>query len=783
MLFNSTKIFLFILLFAFCDNTIVFSQPSIKWQSAVGDSSDQRDNEQIVKVQDGYIIATGGDLFTVQGYEFDRFQLYKIDFSGNVIWSRKINPKGLSGLTFYITADGNNGVFYACSYIPKLNNPDDSMKTIIGRESGSGDSLWQVVVAGDRNTSPRALIKTADDGCMLAGSTNDVFLVKVSKKGEIEWSKNYGGSQNDVAQCVFQTKDNGYIFFANTASHNGIVHNPYSSDEPWIVKTDKNGKIIWNKVYGGSGYTVLTNAIILKDGDPLFICITRSSNGDVGTHIGSVDGWVVKLDTMGNIIWKKVIGGTNADDIYYASEKNNGDLLFFGQTSSNNGDVTHFHGKSDIWVSDLDSNGKVKWSRAYGTSNYEFGTLSNPYLNSTGYYFSTQLGPDRDGDLSQIVDTTKGNTWLVKLNDNGDIIWQKIVKPDASLMSLNPAADSTLLFMAFGSLSKAKGADIIVTKFCENIPDTVLIASNAYQICAGDSLKISAKNNYSGYKWSDGDTTKQTVIKNTGKYYVTVSDNNGCSFTSYPSVNVTVNSLPDTPAIKLKNDTLFTKSKNVIYQWYFNDTLINNADTNFVVPDKVGYYKVVVTNINGCSQTSLPFYFNVLASDLFGFTGKINAYNITLQWRTGESDLKYFTVQKSVDGNIFSDIGHVETDKSNNYQFIDYNPFSGRNYYRIESINADNVVLLSNVISIPFFSAINIKIFPNPVAGKLNIISNTYLHNAQIMLYSSDGVSIMHFNQDLNFITTIDISRLSKGSFFLVIKNEQYYKKLTFLKE
>ncbi|OIP00593.1 MAG: hypothetical protein AUJ98_07060 [Bacteroidetes bacterium CG2_30_33_31] len=110
----------------------------------------------------------------------------------------------------------------------------------------------------------------------------------------------------------------------------------------------------WDETYGSTGNDVANSAIILNDGNYLIVGFTDSKGS------GKKDGWAVKINTSGELIWDEVYGGAQDDEIMDVVEMPNGDIAFTGYTQSIGA------GKSDFWLILADENGKEKWSKAYG---------------------------------------------------------------------------------------------------------------------------------------------------------------------------------------------------------------------------------------------------------------------------------------------------------------------------------------------------------------------------------------------------------------------------------
>ena len=244
----------------------------------------------------------------------------------------------------------------------------------------------------------------------------------------IQWAKCFGGSGEDRANSIQQTSDGGYIVAGSSTSTNGDVSGNHGSADYLILKLNSTGNIEWKKSYGGSGFDNARSIQQTSDGGYIVVGSTSSTDGDVSGNHGSADYWILKLNSTGNIEWKKSYGGNSTDIGFSIQQTNDGGYIMSGWTLSNDGDVTGNHGYSDLWIVKLNSNGAIIWQKSIGGSNYDGYTGSSVDLpciqqtNDGGYIVSGASGSN-DGDVSG----NHGNNdyWIVKLNSNGDIMWQK----------------------------------------------------------------------------------------------------------------------------------------------------------------------------------------------------------------------------------------------------------------------------------------------------------------------------------------------------------------------
>jgi hypothetical protein len=134
-------------------------------------------------------------------------------------------------------------------------------------------------------------------------------------------------------------------------------------------------------------------------------------------------------------------------------------------------------------------------------------------------------------------------------------------------------------------------------------PTVSITADGPLNFCEGGSVTLTA-NAGASYLWTTGATTRSIVVTQGGLYRVTVTNANGCSATSAPTV-VTVNALP-AATVTASGPTTFcaggsvtlTASSGASYLWS------NGAITPSITANSSGSYSVTVTSAAGCSATS-----------------------------------------------------------------------------------------------------------------------------------------------------------------------------------
>lgn len=246
--------------------------------------------------------------------------------------------------------------------------------------------------------------------------------VIVFAQADIQWQKCFGGSDSDEAYSIVQSIDGDYVIAGYTRSNDGDVSG-YNGGlyDAWVIKTNTLGDIVWKKCLGGSGSDVAYCIELTADGGYILACSTESSDGDVTDFKGGVDAWIVKLNSEGEIEWQKCYGGSQMEKAFQIKRTSDEGYVFVGSTFSNNGDVSLNHGSEDIWVVKLDGFGNIEWEKSLGGSDGEQASSIMETIDY-GYIVAGSTGSN-NGDVSGYHGNT--DAWVVKLSNTGVVEWQK----------------------------------------------------------------------------------------------------------------------------------------------------------------------------------------------------------------------------------------------------------------------------------------------------------------------------------------------------------------------
>ena len=180
---------------------------------------------------------------------------------------------------------------------------------------------------------------------------------------------------------------------------------------------------VFNKIYGGSMDDRANAFDKTQDDGYIMAGFTFSNDGDISGNHGLTDAWVIKLDGNGNKVWQKVLGGTGSDQATSIKTTSDGGYIMVGTTTSNDGDVSYhaINSYNDVWVVKLDGNGNIVWQKILGGVNEDFANSIG--VTPDGSYILAGSTSSTDGDVKG--NHGSGDAWVVKLDAGGNILWQK----------------------------------------------------------------------------------------------------------------------------------------------------------------------------------------------------------------------------------------------------------------------------------------------------------------------------------------------------------------------
>lgn len=272
---------------------------------------------------------------------------------------------------------------------------------------------WERWFGGSEDDKAYSVQQTSDGGYIIAGYTysseagsSDVYLVKTDSEGNMEWEKTFGGKGSDIGYSVRQTKDGGYIVGGFTSSYGA------GGDDAYLIKTDAAGNMQWEQVYGGSKQDQYYSVRQTLDGGYVLVGATFSFGA------GHRDGHLIKTDSDGNVQWDKTFGGGNHDATGWVEQTTDGGYIVAGYTNS------YGVGDLDAYLIKTDPNGDQEWQQTFGGPNRDQAYSVRPTADG-GYVL---------GGISHSYGAGDRDIYLIKTDSNGNLEWNQTFGEDGEEM-------------------------------------------------------------------------------------------------------------------------------------------------------------------------------------------------------------------------------------------------------------------------------------------------------------------------------------------------------------
>jgi len=287
--------------------------------------------------------------------------------------------------------------------IAKSTNIEEFGKTIF---NNGPEEEWNITFGCNKYDVFFVVKETIDGGFIALGGINadswdiggDCLLVKTDMSGNIIWNKSFGGSKTDNGHGIIQTDDGGYIISAITESYGA------GSMDAWVIKTDSSGNEEWNRTFGGNYYDLIEKSIAYTpDGGYILVGSTYSFGNS-----NNLDGWLIKIDGDGNELWNKTYGTKNKEHLWEVQITSDGGYVMIGYVDNSS---TH---RRDAWVVKTDGNGDEQWNKKFGPA---YQGLSIKEAHDGGYVF---LSEKKDSEFGGYL-----NAWMVKIDKYGNEEWNK----------------------------------------------------------------------------------------------------------------------------------------------------------------------------------------------------------------------------------------------------------------------------------------------------------------------------------------------------------------------
>jgi len=493
-------------------NSMLFAQtPDWIWAKSAGTSADEYPYD-IARDVDGNIYACGfffgpsmsfGNITLTNSGNWNFF-VVKYDSNGNVLWAK--NPDGTpEAAAGSIAIDGANNVYVTGSF-------------------------WGPTLTIGDTTLTNVNYSAYED-------QSDIFIIKYDPSGNVLWAKSMGGSKSEVGWSIAVDPFDNIIlsgwFTSPDAAFDSLIlvsleDDPNLLGDTYIAKLNSNGKVLWVKGAGTTGYYDIVESVTSDNSGNIYAIGTYSGPSITwdtltldNTALGFSDIFITRLDSAGNIIWLKNIEGDADDNGRGIASDSHGNIFITGSFASStlnfgNTSLINSHpGTGDWFIAKYDSTGnQVSAHSAEGNGNeFDWRAVTcdaegNVY--ATAEYSSDVLTFD---SISSIGNAGYLDIFIVKYNSSGDLVWVTSIGSDSNDEPLGIAVsavdnvyvaggfDNDLIFDNTTLINKG-GLDFFIAKLANSNVGINEIANEkaitVYPNPSSDKITVSFSSNEKG---------------------------------------------------------------------------------------------------------------------------------------------------------------------------------------------------------------------------------------------------------------------------------------------
>jgi hypothetical protein len=607
----------------------LFSQvPQLSWAYGIGGSSTDYPESMVID-DTGNVYLIGQFQFTVDfdpgpgvynltspgGYEI---YVLKLNSNGNFIWAKRFGGTGTDGGRS-IALDNMGNVIITGYYVLTADfDPGPSSYNLTSQGAGDifickldngGNFLWVKTFGGVSNEYPESINCDGAGNIISTGyfpgtvdfnpgpgvnnlssvGMNDGYISKLDPAGNFIWAKNIGGTGQDIASNIS-------IDYSNNLYINGVFYStvdfdpgpgtfnltPFGSGDIYILKLNSTGNFEWAKKMGGTGLDEVfglaldTSGSVYSTGN--FIGTADFDPGPGVQNLSSAgmeDIYISKLDSLGNFVWCKKMGGPSTEEGENIAVDQDGTIYVTG----------YFNGTADF----------DPGLGTYNLSSMGIDDIFVTILNPSGNLLSAMSAGSPTGDLGACISLDTSGSFFLAAR------YSATIDVDFGPGIYNVPTNGTF--------------DILIAKYatCTSSPTQPSSVNGPSNVCLGSQYiysiaPLSTANTYSWdlpVGWIGNSTdTSITVIAGNASGNISVIANNGCGSSPQQIINVNVNTLP--VVIAQAADTVLCFGENIIlsgigasfYAW--NNGVVDSVS---FIPLLTNTYTVIGTDVNGCTNS------------------------------------------------------------------------------------------------------------------------------------------------------------------------------------
>lgn len=508
----------------------------------------------------------------------------------------------------------------------------------------------------------------------------------------------------------------------------------------------QNMETTWQQCFGGSEPDYAYDMAVVGNGY-LIVGGSTSTDGNISGNIGMGDGWLVKVDTGGLMEWEKSIGGTDGDYIFRIIPTQNNNFYLLASSSSSDVDISNdpYPDSEDFWIVKIDIDGNIIWDKIVGGSYGDIIWNGSPTLD--GGVVAVGWTYSNDGDVS--VHYGGADTWAVKISSEGELEWDFTIGTDwiDKGQAILATSDGGYLIASNSSIHEDAIGNITCTPHSYGWAEGVLFKLDS-------NLNVEWQQCYGG---SNHDGITALIEVSDGYVFgAYVNSNDGDILGWHGANDIWIVKLDFIGNIVWQNPLGGSRSE-------FISTLLLTDDESIIIP---GYTQSNDGNVSGnhtMSEYDYDIWFvklnnegDLLSQQCFGGAG---------------SELINFGVVKKSDNNF---VIAGQTDYGPSYD-VGCTPHGGNwdeDYWVFEIQDTLTSVLVS-----PELTG-EVKVYPNP-AGEyvcFEVADGGQVEMSEVKIFNSLGVPV-HTPVLYKTVGEIiwDVRGVAKGVYFYQVTSDGYY--------
>jgi hypothetical protein len=258
----------------------------------------------------------------------------------------------------------------------------------------------------------RCVIQSSDNGYVVCGSTTpysggqtDFYLLKTDSTGIPEYQKSFGSPGIDQSFALVQLPDSGFLLAGYS--------NGYSSNNDYdaaLIRTDKNGNSLWIKTFGTGNWDFIYDIKPTPDGN--FILAGNS----YGSGNGFSSGYIVKVDTGGNVLWHRFIEQNQQVILKQIAVRSNGSFVVCGNVSPT---VSY---PADYFIALLNTQGDTTQTKIINNGRHESFNAIGLFSNGDFALAGNSIDSAQQNNMDEVI---------ARLDTNLNVAWLNVTpKPD-----------------------------------------------------------------------------------------------------------------------------------------------------------------------------------------------------------------------------------------------------------------------------------------------------------------------------------------------------------------